>query len=87
MLIRLLIASLVVTAAACALPPRTELAKSGGAAAAPATSPSPSIERQPMQFDTPAWREIDKLVDEQKLEAARTQLTALRDAAQKAENT
>ena len=40
-----------------------------------------------MNFDTPAWKEIDKLVDEQKLEAARERLKALRDAAERSGNT
>ena len=39
-----------------------------------------------MHFDTPAWQAIDKLVEEQKLEAARTQLAALRKEAEAAKN-
>ncbi len=35
-----------------------------------------------MSFDTPEWKEIDRLVDEQKLEAAREQLGKLRQRAE-----
>ena len=39
-----------------------------------------------MHFDTPAWQAIDKLVEEQKLEAARTALSALQKEAEAAKN-
>ena len=32
------------------------------------------IERPDMHFDTPAWKAIDNLIDEQKFEAARSEL-------------
>ncbi len=47
----------------------------------------PPIEKQAMNFETPAWKEIDRLVEEQKLEAARARLAELRDAAQQSGNT
>src|SRR5262245_6085680 len=47
----------------------------------------PPIQKQTMDFDTPAWKEIDQLVDEQKLEAARSKLSELREAAQRSGNT
>ncbi|HET8938323.1 MAG TPA: MG2 domain-containing protein [Polyangiales bacterium] len=68
-------------AAACALPPPKEAAKSGTAPALP------PIERQAMHFDTPAWHAIDELASEQKLEAARAKLAELRTAAEAAGNT
>ncbi|HKU43444.1 MAG TPA: hypothetical protein VJR89_35020, partial [Polyangiales bacterium] len=39
-----------------------------------------------MNFDTPAWKEVDTLVAEQKLEAARAKLAELRAAAERSGN-
>lgn len=46
-----------------------------------AERPLPPIGKQAMNFDTPAWKEIDQLVDEQKLEEARSKLDALLESA------
>jgi len=44
--------------------------------------PAQPLERQSMRFDTPEWKAIDALVDQQKLQQAREELQKLRAAAE-----
>lgn len=79
------VCSVVVGAGSCA-PQSTRRDGAPNPSESTPQAPAAPIGKQTMNFDTPEWKAIDKLIDEQKLEAARTEIGKVRAAAEKSGN-